>query len=231
MFDDIQSHYMTLRHDDTPIDVTDYGAGSRLQRNRTIAEITKNASSKPWKGRQLYHLAKTLKANAILELGTNVGIGTAYLAAANTKAHVITVEGEKNLTAIAHRIHNDLNLDNISYHTGEFSAILPQVLNNLTHPIDLVYLDGNHRYEATLEYLALIQPSLASKGAIVIDDINWSDGMLLAWQTIIKSKWLTWSLNLGQYGIVFWDHNAVETAKHLTYIDYKYKPWKIGLFT
>jgi len=218
---------MTLLQDSTPIQVVDYGAGSRKQTNRTVSEITKNAASKPWKGRQLYHLAKLLKVNAILELGTNVGIGTAYLAASRPNARVITVEGDPSLNKIARAIHDKLNLKNVIYHTGEFSEVLPEILNRLTTPLDLVYLDGNHRRDATLDYLALIRPSLASKGAIIVDDINWSDGMLEAWDTIISLPWINWSLNLGQYGIVFWDTSAVEAPQHLTYIDYKYKPWRI----
>jgi len=230
MFDRINTIYQTLLSDQSPIQIRDYGAGSRKQTNRTLADITNNAASKPWKGRQLYHLAKSLKANTILELGTNVGIGTAYLASGHQSSRVLTIEGDPGLAEIAKRNLNQLEIKNVESHIGEFSSVLPDLLDNLYSPIDLVYLDGNHRLDATLQYLELIKPSLACKGAIIVDDINWSSGMLSAWESIIDNSWVNWSINLGQYGIVLWDANAGEAPKHLTYIDYKYKPWKIGLF-
>jgi predicted O-methyltransferase YrrM len=76
--------------------------------------------------------------------------------------------------------------------TGSFDEQLPALLPRIP-PIDLAFIDGNHRLEPTLHYFNTLLPRLSSASALIFDDIHWSAEMEAAW-TAIKSDprvWLT----------------------------------------
>ena len=230
IFNHIGSIYHALLQDQSEIKLLDYGAGSRKTDKKTIASIAKHATSPPWKGIQLYHIARFLQPSVTIELGSNLGIGTAYLAAPVKSNTVHSIEGDPSLHSYATQHWRKLGIENIKSYCGEFSEILPDLLSQLDAPIDLLYLDGNHRKEATIDYVEQVKPYLSKKGAIVVDDIHWSGGMLEAWEHLLAMPKFIYSINLGQYGILFWDETQSYTDQHIAYIDYKFKPWQIGLF-
>ncbi len=230
IFNHIDEMHQALLQDQSEIQLIDYGAGSRKTDNTTIASIAKNATSPSWKGIQLYHIARFIQPKVTLELGSNLGIGTAYLAAPVNTNTVFTIEGDPSLHKYANQHWQKLEIENIRSFCGEFSATLPLLLSEMDDPIDLVYLDGNHRKDATIAYVEQILPYLSSKGAIIVDDIQWSSGMIAAWEELITISKFCYSINLGQYGVLFWDETQSYPNQHVTYISYKYKPWKIGLF-
>ncbi len=69
----------------------------------------------------------------------------------------------------------------------------------------------------------------SEKKLIIIDDINWSKEMCLAWQKIKASINSGASIDLFQMGIVLIDPR-MNFVKHFSFIPWKYKPWEIGLF-
>ncbi|WP_449437587.1 hypothetical protein [Pedobacter steynii] len=79
------------------VTVTDLGAGSHLNKNRTkkVSQIAKNALKNPALAQLIYRLAKDNNPKSIIELGTCLGITTAYLSKARPDAEVITVEGAR----------------------------------------------------------------------------------------------------------------------------------------
>lgn len=231
MFDRIHQLYGTLLLSKETITLRDYGAGSRKSANSTIlGTIAKNATSPSWKGRELHHISMFVKPTITLELGTNLGIGTAYLASASKCQQVHTVEGDPSLHQMAKGHWQHLGLTNIESHCGEFLTTIPLVLKSLDQSIDLLYLDGNHRKESTIAYVELLKPHLSDKAVIIVDDIQWSSGMYEAWEILISNYNFNYSLNMGQYGILFCGQGHEESKCHETYIPFKYKPWKIGLF-
>jgi predicted O-methyltransferase YrrM len=185
------------------IGVTDFGAlGKGVTRQLKLADIT-NRTSLPRKyGQLLFQCAMHLNTKTILELGTSVGIGTAYLASANKNTTVYTLEGCPNLSAIANLNFNKLGLHRINSVNGNFDDTLPKLLSSLTE-IDLVYIDGNHTYEATIKYYQWVKPKLSKDALVVIDDIYWSKGMEKAWDEIIQDQDATVTIDLYRMGLVF----------------------------
>ncbi len=230
-FTQIERIRTLLLQDETQLTLQDYGAGSRIKnRSKSVKQIVKTAASSPQKGKELHRLIKSCQCKHILELGTNVGLGSLYMATANPKSNLITIEGDPELARYAQRHFDQLQIHSIQLINDQFDLRLPALLKSLHQPIDCVYLDGNHQMEATKHYYSLIAPYLDERSVIILDDIRWSSDMYTAWKAIASlPEWST--LDLGSYGVLF-SNAMLETAEKmdLAYIDFWKKPWQIGLF-
>lgn len=94
-YKNIEEQRKKLFNDDSIITVTDLGAGSHLNKNRTkkVSQIAKNALKSPRLAKLIYRLAKNTHPKSAIELGTCLGITTAYLAKTDPQTEVITIEG------------------------------------------------------------------------------------------------------------------------------------------
>ena len=65
--------------------ITDFGAGSHVNDNKTrkIKDVAKNSAKNAKFGKLIYRITQFYKPKNILELGTSLGISTLYLAKAN----------------------------------------------------------------------------------------------------------------------------------------------------
>ena len=200
----IEAQRKRLLQDETMIQVTDLGAGSHLNKDRTkkVRQIAKNALKRPGLAQLIYRLAKFNNANLIIELGTCLGITTAYLAKAVPQANVITIEGCPQTAAIAKENFKALNLDHIRLEVGNFDHILPGILEE-QEKLDFVYIDGNHRKDATLNYFKWCLPKVHENSMLIFDDIYWSAGMKEAWAEIKDHPQVTVTIDLFWIGLVF----------------------------
>lgn len=190
--------------DNTSIEVEDFGAGSAVSKNtkRKIASIAKNASKTKKYSQLLFRMVKFYKSNCILELGTSLGITTAYLASANPAAKVITIEGAKEIAVKARENFKSLGLDNIQIIEGNFDQQLPSVINHLSS-VDFVFIDGNHRQEPTERYVRQLMPKLHEGSIVVFDDIRWSREMEKTWENIKNLPAVRCSIDLFFLGVIF----------------------------
>ncbi len=215
----------------TLIPFVEYGAGSSVGENsdeRKVSDIAKNSLSGKWQCRILHNLVKQYSLENILEIGTSLGISTAYLAAANPLAKIITLEGNPDSLEIAKTLFQDLDFDFIDTRIGEFGNTLKIAIEDF-ELIDMAFLDGNHKKQATIEYFNLLKTKATNKSVFVVDDIYWSKGMNEAWNEIIKDESVAFSIDLFRMGIIFFDH-SIMYKQHFKLIPYKLKPWRIGLF-
>lgn len=194
----------TLRRDRRLLEIEDFGAGSRVakQKKRTVAELAKTAL-KPQKYAQLlFRLVKHYQPQTILELGTSLGITTSYLASANPSARLVTIEGSKAIAAVAAENFSRLELKNIRQRIGNFDDLLPAEVQGAS-TLDLVYIDGNHRYEPTINYFHQLLPVLHNDSILVFDDIHWSDEMEKAWEEIKRHPAVRCTVDIFFLGFVF----------------------------
>lgn len=196
-----------LKADHTRIQVTDLGAGSVVDgkaKTRSISFICHSFAKSPKLCGVLHHITRHLQPNNILELGTSLGISTLYLATACPNAKVITIEGCPNTAARARENFSNSGLQNIESIVGDFDDVLPLVLNR-TNRLGLVYIDGNHTYEATSRYFHMLLSKSGNETCIIFDDIHWSLGMEKAWNEISNHSKVTMSVDLFYFGLVFFD--------------------------
>lgn len=185
------------------ISIYDLGAGSQIYSNNKIklSSITYTASIPHKYGCILFKLVNKFSPENIVELGTGTGISTLYLALASP-ANVFTIEGNPALAEIAKTNFEKAGCKNITAITGNFSEQLPLLLSKL-NKVDFAFIDGNHRYEPTIEYFNLIKEKSHENTIMVFDDIHWSKEMEQAWQKIISDKHVIVSMDFFRLGIVF----------------------------
>jgi len=200
----IEAQRKKLFNDDSLITVTDLGAGSHLNKNRTkkVSQIAKNALKNPALAQLIYRLAKDNNPKTIIELGTCLGITTAYLSKACPKADIITIEGCPETAKVAHNNFKELDLENVELQVGNFDVLLPDVIAK-AEKLDFVYIDGNHRKEATLNYFNWCLPKIHQNSLLIFDDIYWSKGMKEAWQEIKNHPEVVVTIDLFWIGLVY----------------------------
>lgn len=184
--------------------IEDLGAGSTIDRSnqRTISSIAKNAAKPKKFGQLLFRMAKYYQPRTILELGTSLGITTSYLASGNPAATVTTMEGAKEVAAVARENFAATGLQNISILEGNFDDTLAPLVHDMGS-VDCCFIDGNHRREPTERYFQQLLPFAHNDSIFIFDDIHWSREMEQAWDTIRNHPAVRCSVDLFFIGIVF----------------------------
>lgn len=139
----------------------------------------------------------------IVELGTSLGLTTAYLAAIDGRNTVDTFEGSDEIAAMAVLNWNKLGLSNIHSVVGPIDDTLLFYTRDAREKIDWVLMDANHTGEATCRYFQWLLPLMDKDGVVVIDDIRYSADMYRAWRTICGYEGVTATMDLGNMGLVF----------------------------
>ncbi|MBK9509502.1 MAG: class I SAM-dependent methyltransferase [Cytophagaceae bacterium] len=203
-FEKIENQRGKLLQRTESIDIKDFGAGSRVEKNtkRKISSIARTSlKTKKW-ALILNRIARFYKYQNIIELGTSFGITTSYLATSTPQCNVFTFEGSPEIGKIAQNTFQNLELSNIELITGNIDETLPHFLSNYGC-IDFIFFDANHTYEATIRYFETALKSIHNDTCFVFDDIYWSEGMKSAWEEIINHDSVTVSIDLFFVGIVF----------------------------
>jgi protein-L-isoaspartate O-methyltransferase len=168
------------------------------------AVLSKNAGfartgTKVLAGVQLKKVAEALRARRILELGTNTGLSGCYFLSSCYRPYLHSVEGSGELCQIARN-----NLKKISSRFEVVNAFFDEELAKLQSEgatFDLAFIDGQHEEQATIHYAEAIKPMIADGGAILFDDIFWSEGMYRAWCSARDDNDYAITLELGGRGL------------------------------
>ncbi len=200
----LQQYRNALLENKNTIEVSDFGAGSRVfnSNKRSIAEIAKIAGISPKRARLLYRIVNYFQPSSILEIGTSLGLATSALALGNKNAQITTLEGCPNTMAIAKNQLQLFNFNNVKWVTTEFNEYF-QSCNLKSKICNLIYFDGNHSKEATLDYFELLLPTITNDTVWIFDDIHWSAGMEATWEIIKKHPKVTVTIDTFQWGLVF----------------------------
>jgi predicted O-methyltransferase YrrM len=211
VFETIEEAREEISHSDRLIMNLDLGAGSHKAHgaSRTVAQIAGSAVSSPRKCEVLFRLAEQLQPKVTIELGSSLGISSAYLAAAYTDGRVYSFDGNPDLIRTAREFCADLKLNNIVFTDGNFDDTLPVQLESLPE-IDLAYLDGNHRKEPTIKYYEMLRSKRAQNAVFVLDDIRWTREMFETWKEIKKDDTVRATVDAFSFGILFFSPNFKE---------------------
>lgn len=200
----LKEYRNALLQNKNSIEVTDFGAGSRVFKSnvREIAKIAKTAGITPRRAELLFRIVRYFQPASILEIGTSLGLATSALSLGHTKTKITTLEGCPETMAIAKSQSQLQNFKNIDFINTEFSQFLSSEKLQATS-YNLIYIDGNHSKQATLEYFTLLLPTITNATVWLFDDIHWSKDMEEAWKIIKEHPKVTVTIDTFQWGLVF----------------------------
>lgn len=216
-FPRIEQQRAELLHSPVEVQQLDYGTGSVTSKtelptnHRRVADIARTHLETPKIAQLLYRLVNHLGATqqrplAIVELGTSLGITTAYLAAPSPRNSVLTFEGATEVLDVAMNVWRTLGLTNIQPIVGNIDNTLPK---HCPKRIDLAFIDANHTYEATVRYFRQLLPAAGQHTIIVIDDIYHSPAMERAWRDIQAMKEVVCTIDCYHIGLVFFNKHYI----------------------
>ncbi|MAT54150.1 MAG: SAM-dependent methyltransferase [Saprospirales bacterium] len=227
-FSTVETRREHLLRNRTKLELTDYGAGPRLRRKKktTVAALARNSACRPEVGRWLFRMVNHFKPATVLELGTSLGISTAYQAAAAPNAKFISIEGDPASANVAKESLRLLGISSVEIRQGRFEDELLPALKKL-EKLDYLFVDGNHRKTPTLDYFQQCLPFAHEGSVFVFDDIHWSAEMEEAWAQIKAHPKVSLSIDLFFIGVVFFRKEKLE-KEHFTLIPWSWKPWAVG---
>lgn len=205
-----------LLNDNSIIEVEDFGAGSAIipYKKRKVNAIAKSSLKNKKFAKLLFRIVQYYKPQNIIELGTSFGITTCYIACANNNAIINTFEGSGEIAKIARENFESVELKNVNLIEGDFDITFKEALSAIK-TIDLAFIDGNHRRDATLEYFSNLLKKSSAKSIFIFDDIHWSKEMEEAWNYIQQHDAVILTIDLFFIGFVFFNPDF-KVKQHFT---------------
>ena len=242
VWDEIEEIRQEMLKDTRELEFVDYGSGGPLPTSpskgrsanmRRVCDIAKGSLARRkeaqllarlvgWLGRPLLtspsrggigdEALEDRKGLTIVELGTSLGVTTAYLAAMDSRNKVVTYEGCPAVAEVARANWEKLGLSNIACVVGEITVdslqlavdSLQLAVDRLSG-IDVAFIDANHTCEATLTYFNALASRVYEKSVVVVDDIHYNEDMEKAWKAICADERVTTTMDLYRMGLVFFD--------------------------
>ena len=215
VWEDIESVRARMLVSDQVVEFVDYGSGvgrkgEGAKGEKRVKDIAKGSLARAKYAQMLFRLVNWLghqlregnKGLTIVELGTSLGVTTAYLAGVDTRDKVYTYEGCEAVAKIAKENWNVLGMNNISCLVGPIDV---EQLRGGFGYIDVAFVDANHTYEASMRYFDVLAQKVHEKSVVVMDDIHHSEEMERAWKEICADERVTSTIDLYQMGLVFFD--------------------------
>ncbi len=203
-----------LKQNLTEIEFKDFGASvshdhspESLTKRKRVKDIYINASIPRSWAVFLFQLVRWLHPKKVLELGTNLGVGAAYIQAAldlNAAGSLVSIEGSKSLSDFASDLLRRHCKGKVEIVTGPFSQTLKETLER-HGPISLAFIDGHHTEEAAYNYYTMLKTKLSPRAIVVFDDIEPWSPVHAAWKRIIHEETYTSSIYLLKKGLIFHD--------------------------
>ena len=234
VWDEIEEIRQEMLKDTRELEFVDYGSGGPLPTSpskgrsanmRRVCDIAKGSLARRkeaqllarlvgWLGRPLLtssnggmagEVSEDRKGLTIVELGTSLGVTTAYLAAMDSRNKVVTYEGCPAVAEVAQANWEKLGLSNIVCVVGEITVDSLQLAVDRLSGIDVAFIDANHTCEATLTYFNALASRVHEKSVVVVDDIHYNEDMEKAWKAICADERVTTTMDLYRMGLVFFD--------------------------
>jgi predicted O-methyltransferase YrrM len=159
-------------------------------------------------GEFLMRLVREAGPRSCLELGTGIGISTAYQAAAmnlNGGGRLLSLDGSAEYAGVAERGLAELGLAGVEFAVGPIMDSLPDAVTRVA-PIEYALIDAEHTEEATMDYFHGVVPHMAPGGMMVFDDIPWDRELRRTWQRIAKDGRIEGAYGLGRVGVAVVGH-------------------------
>lgn len=216
---EIEQYRKSLLKDHSVLEKQDFGAGSRVlseSEEQTYSMIARYGISSLKECIFFSELAKIFQPKTCIELGTSLGVSTAYLAKSDSIDSLFSFEGNRTLAQKAVSFLNHQNCTNVQVIEGNIDDELPKVVKGIRE-IDFVVIDANHTQKALLTYFDLLKEKINHKGVMVIDDIRWSTDMYSGWKKLTKMEDVSLSIEFINQGVLIFEKGISKQHYVLSY--------------
>lgn len=203
----IEQRRLAMLNAPKPVNTQDFGTGESGR--KMVNRIAKVELEKAHNAQIFFRLVSFLGHDRnepleIVELGTSLGITTAYLAMADSRNVVYTYEGSLETLAVAKQNWTKLGVENIRAVEGNIDDTLYNYAR-AKKKVDFAFLDANHQSKATWAYFSELVKWKHDKSIFVIDDIHYSRDMESVWKKIKGCDFVSSTMDCFDFGIVFFD--------------------------
>ena len=185
---------------------------------RRISEVVDETSFCKTYDQMLFRIVQFMKPKTIVEVGTSVGISTAYLATPNSKANVYSIGKSKGVATLEELNFRRMGIDNVKVLCEDDAA---QTLDGLfceTNKIDLLYF-GRSCSAEDIRSIVYEKRNLFSENAVVIvSDIHRNEKKEILWDELKEIPDFNVNLELFVYGILFCNENLQRESYNLFYL-------------
>ena len=191
-----------LLSNQSKINIKDLGFGSHKTKSskRSVSSMAKHAGTRLNRAKLMYRMVNYFNSSKILELGTSLGIATQAMHLGNPKADITSIEGCPNLSEFSKTNFEKHAYQNILVINKEFKLAIADLNSK---PFDLIFFDGNHQKESTLQYFNALLTNIHNDSIFIFDDIYWSKKMTEAWEIIKQHPKVTVTIDTFFWGLVF----------------------------
>ncbi|MFT7352223.1 MAG: putative O-methyltransferase YrrM [Flavobacterium sp.] len=207
----LKGYRNSLLENKNHIEVTDFGAGSKIFKSNTrqIAAIAKNAGISKKRAELLFRMVRYFDSKSILEIGTSLGLASSALSLGNSNSVITSLEGCLETQLKCKLQFQNFDLQNVDFVNTEFTSYFKKTDLQIFN-FDLIYFDGNHSRQATLDYFEMLLPTAKNNSVWIFDDIHWSSEMEKAWEKIKNHPKVTITIDTFQWGIVFFRYEQLK---------------------
>ena len=104
--------------------------------------------------------------------------------------------------------------------SGLYDTTFPRLIHEESD-FDLLFIDGNHQREPTIDYFNHLKNNIVKKAVFIFDDIHYSTEMTEAWNIIKNDLSVNYSVDLYKLGIIIIDdsdtNRNISFSMHLSY--------------
>ncbi len=211
-FDELAIYRNALSKNNKVVDLIELGAGTKQGTQQVMIKNIYSSSCHSEKDTQLlFKLVERFQPKYMIELGTCLGVSSLYLAKGNSHATLYTFEGNHDYARIANEAFIRYKAPNIQLIEGNIHNTLSSLIASLPK-LDMVYIDAHHDFEPTVHFFKLCLSKSHQDTVIILDDIHWSPQMEKAWEYIKQMEEVKQTIDLYQFGLVFF--KASQAKEH-----------------
>ncbi len=156
----------------------------------------------------LFRLVNCFQPKMVLEIGASLGIDTAYLASANSKTKVISIDEHGVVNHPPKDYFKELKLKNVERVVGNIHETLPQLLRQQGQ-LDFVYLNTSGK-ENVLNWFYQCLAKANESSLFVLSNMYDTDDMKDAWTEIKNNEQVQVTVDLFYLGLVFFRKEQVK---------------------
>ncbi|TRV60307.1 MAG: class I SAM-dependent methyltransferase [Microcystis panniformis Mp_MB_F_20080800_S26] len=144
----------------------------------------------------LFLLTVLWRPRCVVELGTNLGISSAYIAsgikASLSGGQIVTIDASPAKLEIAQEMHSSIGLDNVEYIAGKFVDELAGAVDALDD-IDMIFIDAHYEPKAVRHYLDEMKRKVSNRCLYVQNGVEGSPAMAGFWNRLSDDPWVKFS--------------------------------------